>query len=60
MAGDEVTPATLVLSSLISNPEKRVKLLGFGEVGRAVTVRGCAVSKSARAKIESAGGRIEA
>ncbi len=58
--GDEVTPAALIESSLIAKPREPVKILGFGDVDRAVTVRGCAVSKAAQKKIEAAGGRIEA
>ncbi len=58
--GDEVTPATLVQAFLIAKPQAPVKILGFGEVDRAITVRDCATSKTARQKIEAAGGRIEA
>ena len=36
-----------------------VKLLGTGDADRAYTVRGVALSASARAKIEAAGGKIE-
>jgi large subunit ribosomal protein L15 len=36
-----------------------VKILGDGEIGRPVTVRAHAFSKSAREKIEAAGGRAE-
>jgi large subunit ribosomal protein L15 len=35
-------------------------LLGTGEATRAFTVRGVAVSASAKAKIEAAGGTVEA
>ncbi|XOD70210.1 MAG: 50S ribosomal protein L15 [Sodalis sp. (in: enterobacteria)] len=35
------------------------KIILFGEVNRAVTVRGLRVSKGARAAIEAAGGKIE-
>ena len=59
VSGDEVTPAALVRSSLIAKPHQPVKILGFGDVDRAVTVRGCAVSKTAREKIQASGGRIE-
>ena len=59
VSGDEVTPSTLLRSMLIAKPQKPVKILGFGDVDRAVTVRGCALSKTARQKIEAAGGRIE-
>jgi large subunit ribosomal protein L15 len=37
----------------------RVKVLGNGEVGRALTVTAHAFTKSAREKIEKAGGRAE-
>jgi large subunit ribosomal protein L15 len=36
-----------------------VKVLGHGELDRALTVRAHAVSASARAKIEQAGGAVE-
>ena len=58
VSGDEVTPSTLLRSMLIAKPQKPVKILGFGDVDRAVTVRGCALSKTARRKIEAAGGKI--
>ncbi len=38
---------------------RRLKVLGHGELGRKVTVRAHAVSASARAKIEAAGGSVE-
>jgi large subunit ribosomal protein L15 len=37
-----------------------VKLLATGDIARAITVRGLAVSASARTKIEAAGGTVEA
>ena len=58
VSGDEVTPSTLLRTMLIAKPQKPVKILGFGDVDRAVTVRGCALSKTARRKIEAAGGKI--
>lgn len=60
VGGEEVTPATLATSSLVASASRPVKILGMGEVGRAVAVKGCQVSKTARQKIEAAGGRIEA
>jgi large subunit ribosomal protein L15 len=55
-----VDPEGLVKARLIKNGERgRVKLLGGGEVGHALTVRVHAVSESAKAKIEAKGGRIE-
>ncbi|MBI4500919.1 MAG: 50S ribosomal protein L15 [Gemmatimonadetes bacterium] len=57
--GDEVTPATLFEAGLVGRPDRPVKILGTGDASRAVVVRDCAVSASAKAKIEQAGGRIE-
>lgn len=58
-AGVEVTPETLFGAGLVRRPGHPVKLLGMGEVPRAFVVKGVAVSASARAKIEQAGGTIE-
>jgi len=60
LAGTEVTPETLQAAGLVSRPRDAVKLLGMGDADRAYTVRGVSVSASARAKVEAAGGRIEA
>lgn len=60
LAGTEVTPEALQAAGLVSRPRDTVKLLGMGEVDRAYTVRGLSVSASARAKVEAAGGRVEA
>jgi large subunit ribosomal protein L15 len=57
-AGD-VSPETLYSAGLIGKPDSPVKLLGTGEADRSYTVRGVALSASARAKIEAAGGKIE-
>ena len=58
--GVEVTPETLFGAGLVRRPDHPVKLLGMGEVGRKFVVKSVAVSASARAKIEQAGGTIEA
>jgi large subunit ribosomal protein L15 len=57
-AGD-ISPETLYSAGLIGKPDSKVKLLGTGEADRSYTVRGVAISASARAKIEAAGGKIE-
>jgi large subunit ribosomal protein L15 len=56
--GDEATPATL---SAVGRVRKGalVKVLGRGELHRAVRVQVHAVSRSARTAIEAAGGSIE-
>ena len=58
--GIEVTPDTLFGAGLVGRPDQRIKLLGTGDVGRKFVVKSVAVSASARAKIEQAGGTIEA
>lgn len=58
-AGVEVTPDTLFGAGLVRRPDHPVKLLGMGDVARQFTVKSVAVSASARAKIEQAGGTIE-
>ena len=55
---DEVTPATLHARGL-SHKGALVKVLGRGEVTRAVTVKAHAFSKSAEAAITAAGGTVE-
>jgi large subunit ribosomal protein L15 len=55
----EVSPETLYSAGLIGKVDRPVKLLGTGDADRAYTVRGVALSASARAKIEAAGGTIE-
>ncbi len=59
IAATEVSPETLYSSRLVAKVDAPVKLLGTGEADRAYTVRGVALSASARAKIEAAGGSIE-
>ena len=53
-----VTPESLVELGLVRKGE-RVKVLGDGEIGRALKVTAHKFSKSARAKIEAAGGSCE-
>ena len=60
LAGTDVTPETLHAAGLISHADTAVKLLGSGDADRAYAVKGMPVSASAKAKIEAAGGRIEA
>ncbi len=55
----DVSPETLYSAGLISKVDRPVKLLGTGDADRSYTVRGVALSASARTKIEAAGGKIE-
>ncbi len=56
--GVRVTPELLAERGLV-HPKRPVKVLGRGELTSAVTVAAHKFSASARAKIESAGGRCE-
>ncbi len=59
-AGDVVDVASLKERGLVSQVGKHgIKVLGNGEVAIALTVRGCAVTKSAAEKIAAAGGTVE-
>ena len=58
-AGAEVTPESLVEKRLIKNTKIDIKLLGTGEISKKLTVRVHAISASARAKVEAAGGTVE-
>ena len=57
-AGTDVTPESLQSHGLVRKG-LRVKILGAGELDRALTVRAHAVSGTARAKIEQAGGTVD-
>lgn len=60
-AGSYVTPAEMLAAGLMSKTESEglVKILGDGEIDRALTVRAHKFSASAREKIEAAGGSVE-
>jgi large subunit ribosomal protein L15 len=60
LSGAEVTPESRVAAGLVRRAGDAIKLLATGDVSRALTVRGIAVSASAKAKIEAAGGSVEA
>jgi len=55
----EVTPELLVERRVVKRSVQSIKLLGEGDISRAVTVRLHAVSASAREKITAAGGKVE-
>ena len=46
-------------AGLISRKIKRVKIIGGGTIGKAVTIKGLRATKGARAAIEAAGGKFE-
>lgn len=56
---DEVGVEELKAAGVVRRKDNLVKILGEGEIGRAVTVRAHAFSKAAKEKIEAAGGSVE-
>jgi large subunit ribosomal protein L15 len=59
VSGDTIGPEELRAAGLVRKKAELVKILGDGEIGRAVTLRAHAYSKSAKEKIEAAGGAAE-
>lgn len=58
-AGDVVDNASLVAAGIIKHDDALVKVLGDGDITKALTVKVDKVSASAKAKIEAAGGKVE-
>ena len=58
MLNYEVPPA--LLRPLVPAGTERAKVVLSGELKKAVTLKGVAATKGARAAIEAAGGKIEA
>ena len=58
-AGDVVDGESLKAKRIIKHADDLVKVLGDGEITKALTVKVDKVSKSAQAKIEAAGGKVE-
>jgi large subunit ribosomal protein L15 len=59
LSDDTIGPEELRAAGLVRKKAELVKILGDGEIVRAVTVRAHAFSGPARAKIEAAGGNAE-
>ncbi len=60
-AGDTVNPTSLLAKGLVPNvlgKAPKIKILGTGEITVKVTIEGCDVSDTAKAKIEKAGGTV--
>ena len=58
-AGDVVDGASLKAKGIIKHEDALVKVLGDGDITKALTVKVDKVSASAKAKIEAAGGKVE-
>jgi large subunit ribosomal protein L15 len=59
MQEDVIDIETLKKAGIIKHDIKKVKVINTGDVGRAVTLKGLAVTKGAQAAIEAAGGKVE-
>ena len=60
-SGDTITPVLLREKGLIRTRKgetPKVKILGTGDITKKLTIQGCAISGSAREKLEKAGGSI--
>ncbi len=57
-AGQAVNPETLA-GLRLARRNRRIKILGDGDIGKALTISAHKFSASAQAKIEAAGGRCE-
>jgi large subunit ribosomal protein L15 len=58
-SGSLVDEAALVKAGLVKGQNDGIKLLGQGEIGVALNIKLHQISKSAREKIEAAGGSVE-
>jgi large subunit ribosomal protein L15 len=57
--GDVVDLAGLLKAGVVPAGTERVKVVRSGEIKKAVTLKGVAATKGARAAIEAAGGKLE-
>ena len=57
--GTTVTPELLLSENVVDNLKNGIKILGTGELTKALTVKAHKVSKGAREKIEAAKGNVE-
>lgn len=57
--GAEVTLDALKAANVVRKDKVRARIILSGAIDRAVTVKGVAVTKGARAAIEAAGGKVE-
>ncbi|MDJ1121659.1 50S ribosomal protein L15 [Olsenella sp. YH-ols2217] len=57
--GDVVDGESLTAAGIIKKPTVLVKVLGDGDLEKALTVKVAKVSKTAQQKIEAAGGKVE-
>lgn len=56
--GDKITPHILLKKKLVKNIRNGVKILSNGQIKAKINISGCQLSKTAKAAIEKAGGKI--
>jgi large subunit ribosomal protein L15 len=54
----DITPEVLRKAGIVSSKNTKVKVLGHGDLSKAITVHAHKFSKSAQEKIEKAGGKV--
>lgn len=59
MDAEVIDIEALKSAGVVKHDAKKVKVINTGELGRAVTLKGLAVTKGAQAAIEAAGGKVE-
>ncbi|MFC1694899.1 50S ribosomal protein L15 [Pseudomonadota bacterium] len=59
MDADIIDMDVLKAEKIVGHDTKKVKIINTGELARAITVKGLAVTKGAQAAIEAAGGKVE-
>ena len=59
MKADVIDMDLLKSEGIVGHDTKKVKIINTGELDRAITVKGLAVTKGAQAAIEAAGGKVE-
>ncbi len=58
-AGEEVNAASLKAKGLCGNVKRELKILGYGDLTKALTVKANKFSATAKSKIEASGGTCE-
>lgn len=59
LSSSEITPGFLAEAGIIKGKNRLIKILGSGEITRAISVKAHAFSRSAVEKIEKSGGSVE-
>ena len=59
MSADVIDLELLKAEGIVGHDTRKVKIINTGELNRAVTIKGLAVTKGAKAVIEAAGGKVE-